>query len=221
VTNASQPDDTLPARQILITFVQTNLVPLLGAIRLYVYRSGLAQGIAVPATAADVLQDVVVEALSHADRFDPERQPLAWLLGIAVNIVRRRKAQRASLHRRELPITVYVDDCNPEIDVGESDIFERLGAHVLEGPETLVEANEQAETLLSMVSPDDQRVLRLAVLGGVSGESLAHALGTTPGTARIRLHRALQRLRSALAQRTDQDEVDSTTATLERRVGRE
>ena len=221
MTNASQLDDTLPARQILIAFVQTNLVPLLGAIRLYVYRSGLAQGTAVPAVAADVLQDVVVEALSHADRFDPERQPMAWLLGIAVNIVRRRKAQRSSLHRRELPITIYVDECNPEIDVGESEVYERLGAHVLEGPETLVEANEQAETLLSMVSPDDQRVLRLAVLGGASGETLARALGTTPGTARIRLHRALQRLRSALAQRTEQDEVDRTTATLERRIGRE
>jgi len=49
---------------------------------------------------------------------------------------------------------------------------------------------------LVLLSPDDQRVIRLAVLAEVDGEALAAALGITAGAARVRLHRAIKRLRA-------------------------
>jgi len=51
--------------------------------------------------------------------------------------------------------------------------------------------------MLSLVSEEDQQVLRLALLEEVKAEALAQRLGTTIGTARMRLHRALRRLRTA------------------------
>ncbi|MEO8392787.1 MAG: hypothetical protein ABI700_07325 [Chloroflexota bacterium] len=46
-------------------------------------------------------------------------------------------------------------------------------------------------------------MLRLAILSGLDGDALARELGVTAGAARVRLHRALNRLR-----RTAQAEKD-------------
>jgi len=51
--------------------------------------------------------------------------------------------------------------------------------------------------MLSLVSKEDQKILRLAILVGMNGVELAQALGTNPGAARVRLHRALGRLQVA------------------------
>jgi DNA-directed RNA polymerase specialized sigma24 family protein len=51
--------------------------------------------------------------------------------------------------------------------------------------------------MLALVAPEDQRVLRLAILADFQRETLARELGISPVAARVRLHRALNRLRSA------------------------
>ncbi len=53
-------------KQQLIAFLSENTAPLLGTLRSYVQRMGLARGADVPAVALDVLQEAVVEALNHA-----------------------------------------------------------------------------------------------------------------------------------------------------------
>ena len=50
-------------------------------------RMGLAQGQAMPDVALEVFQEVAVEALDHVDRFRPDGQPMAWLLGITVKMI--------------------------------------------------------------------------------------------------------------------------------------
>ncbi len=55
----------------LIEFITDNVASLLGILRSYVRRMGLARGEEVPAVAVEVLQEVVIEALDHADRFNP------------------------------------------------------------------------------------------------------------------------------------------------------
>jgi RNA polymerase sigma-70 factor (ECF subfamily) len=52
--------------------------------------------------------------------------------------------------------------------------------------------------LLEHVPVSDREVLRLALIHELDGESLARALGVRPGAARVRLHRALGRLREAV-----------------------
>ncbi len=192
----------------LITFLAENTAPLLGTLRSYVQRMGLARGDDVPAVALDVLQEAAVEALKHADRFNSTGQPMAWMLGIAVNVIKRKKAELAKRARRETSITDL--SVHQEESLSEGELFDQVASCTLAGPEQDVEANEQASALLSLVSAEDQRILRLAFLYDCEREALAEQLGITPVAARVRLHRALSRLRGAWRkQQGDQQEGES------------
>jgi DNA-directed RNA polymerase specialized sigma24 family protein len=77
-------------------------------------------------------------------------------------------------------------------------MFDRLAALAKAGPEQDLNANEEARALLALVSrEDDRQVLRLAVLHDLDGTALGKALGISSGAARVRLHRAINRLRDA------------------------
>lgn len=191
----------------LRAYIEAEAGALRGTLRLYVRRAGLAQGDAVAAAADDLLNEVVVEALTHAQRFRPDGQPKAWLLGIAANLVRRRQADRARRERRE-PLVADLGSPGAEgaaaADAGavsEAELFDRLARSTARQaePEAALEADEAAAALLALVSPADRQVLRLAILHELNGEMLAGALRVSPGAARVRLHRALNRLRAALA----------------------
>ncbi|MBV9257099.1 MAG: sigma-70 family RNA polymerase sigma factor [Ktedonobacteraceae bacterium] len=195
-------------KQLLIAFLSENTAPLLGTLRSYVQRMGLAGGEEVPSVALEVLQEAVVEALNHADRFNPAGQPMAWLLGIAVNVIKRKKAELAKRARRETSITGL--SLRQEEPLSEGELFDQVASCTLAGPEQDIEANEQASSLLSLVSSEDQRILRLAFLYDCEREALAEQLGISPVAARVRLHRALSRLRGALRrQQVDQQEGES------------
>jgi RNA polymerase sigma-70 factor (ECF subfamily) len=60
------------------------------------------------------------------------------------------------------------------------------------------EANPVAESMLARCSNEDQTILRLAILEELDGDAVARRLGVPPGTARVRLHRAIKRLRNRL-----------------------
>ncbi|MBV9616124.1 MAG: sigma-70 family RNA polymerase sigma factor [Ktedonobacteraceae bacterium] len=195
-------------KQLLIAFLTENTAPLLGTLRSYVQRMGLARGEEVSAVALEILQEAVVEALNHADRFNPAGQPMAWLLGIAVNVIKRKKAELAKRARRETSITDL--SVRQEEPLSEGELFDQVASCTLAGPEQDIEANEQASSLLSLVSSEDQRILRLAFLYDCEREALAEQLGISPVAARVRLHRALSRLRGALRrQQVDRQEGES------------
>jgi len=179
----------------IIEFINENVASLLGIIRSYVKRMGLASGEDVPAVAVEVLQEVVLEALDHADRFNPTGQPMAWLLGIAINVIKRNKAELIKRSQRELSMSDM--SLMQEDHLSESELFDQLAAHSSAEPDQEIAANEQAELLLSLVSPEDQRILMLAFVQGFEREALAQKLGISPGATRVRLHRALKGLRLA------------------------
>ncbi len=179
----------------LIEFITDNVASLLGILRSYVRRMGLARGEEVPAVAVEVLQEVVIEALDHADRFNPTGQPMAWLLGIAINVIRRKKVELAKRSQRELSIGEL--SLAQEEHLSEHELFDQITADSSAEPDQEIAANEQAELLLSLVSPEDQQILMLAFLQGFEREALAKKLGISPGATRVRLHRALKRLRLA------------------------
>jgi RNA polymerase sigma-70 factor (ECF subfamily) len=179
----------------IIEYITDNVASLLGIIRSYVKRMGLASGDDVPAVALEVLQEVVLEALDHADRFNPTGQPMAWLLGITINVIKRNKAERIKRSQRELSMSNL--SLMQEDQHSESELFDQLTANSYAGPDQEIAANEQAELLLSLVSPEDQHILMLALLQGFSFEALAQQLGISAGATRVRLHRALKRLRLA------------------------
>ena len=179
----------------IIEFINDNIASLLGVIRSYVKRMGLASGEDVPAVAVEVLQEVVLEALDHADRFNPTGQPMAWLLGIAINVIKRNKSELVKRSQRELSMSEM--SLLQEEHLSESELFDQLATNSFAEPDQEIAANEQAELLLSLVSPEDQRILMLAFLQGFKREALAQKLGISPGATRVRLHRALKRLRLA------------------------
>ncbi len=183
------------AKRQLLAFLTDNTAQLLGSIRSYAQRMGLAQGHALTEVAQEILQEVAVEAIASGERFRATGQPMAWLLGIAINVIKRRKVAAAKLYSREVTfgrLAMLLPDVQ-----NEDELFDLIVPFALSDPDSDVEANEQAHLILSLVSQEDQRVLRLAVLYGFEREAIAHELGITPGTARVRLHRALQRLRTA------------------------
>lgn len=200
--SGGQPSEREPSRvafgdskRQLLEYMQEHAVALLGTVRLYVLRAGLATGERVPAAALEVVQDTIVEALAHVDRYRPGSQPMAWLLGIAVNVIKRHQRTARRRARREISFG-HLSTHAPE-PLAEADLLDHLLPSSETGPEQTVEAEEQARALLALVSVEDQLILRLAVLEGFDSASLAARLKTSPGASRVRLHRALSRLRAA------------------------
>jgi RNA polymerase sigma factor (sigma-70 family) len=182
-------------RNDLRQFLQESTPLLLGIVRSYVVRTGLAHGEAVQLVALEVLQEAVLEALSHADRLTTSGQPRAWFLAIAANVIKRKKASLARSSQREVLFSALTNHAEATMDEGA--FFDLFAAHTQPGPEAEVEADEEATALLSLVSADDQEVLRLALINDLDSSMLAKRLHITSGAARVRLHRAINRLRIA------------------------
>lgn len=175
----------------------------LGIISSYVVRMNLARGDAVQTLALTVWQETALEALAHTERFARASQPRAWILAVAANVLKRKRYEITRQSRHELPISRLI--ANAE-DLQESAFFDQLANLVVPGPEQEVEAQEQVHEMLALVSAEDQRILRLALLHDLDGQMLAHALGVPPSTARSRLHRAIARLRIAWKEHEQQEE---------------
>jgi RNA polymerase sigma factor (sigma-70 family) len=189
--------ETYVSRQMIVACIQEQAVPLLGVIRSYVLRFGLATGADIQLAATEILQEMVVEALAHADTYTTARQPLAWLLGIALNMIRRRRVSQAKQARREVSLSSLAARYT-EVE-SESDLLEQLISPSENRLEQEVEMRAQVASLLALVSREDQQVISFALLEGFQRAKLASRLGLSPNTARMRLSRALDRLRSALA----------------------
>ncbi len=170
-------------------FIEAEKERLLSILCLYAVRAELAaiERSAEP-MAANLFDDLVTEALDRADQFDPSGQPFAWLLGIASSLVQRR---REWLGKPAEP--GKASGGTPALS--EDEVIDRLPRLFGQEPE---EQDEQKFQLLNSISPEDQRVLRLAVHHDLNGEALAKELGMPPGAARVRLHRALDHLRTAI-----------------------
>lgn len=164
-------------------------------IQLYVVKARLAFGESAQTVADDILNDVVIEALNHPHHFDPSRPPKAWLLGIAANLVRRKQAKQIAQNQRE-PL---IRDLYPQTqqNFSDDDLFDRLHQYAENNPEQQLESNQTVANLLALLSNTDQEIIRLAILEGLDGNALAYRLNISAGAARVRLHRALNRLRIA------------------------
>lgn len=180
---------------LLRQFISGESEALLGTLRYYVVRAGLANGRDAALAAVELLNEVVVEALEHADRFRPSGQPMAWLLGIAANLIRRKQAECAIRNRREPLVRDLYSGAQDALS--EDEFFDRVASRAVGEPTEEWEANEAVSAILAHVSEGDRRVLQLAILHDLNGEALAQELGIKPGAARVRLHRALNRLREA------------------------
>lgn len=134
------------------------------------------------AEAEDAVQEIFVELWRFADRYDPA---VASEAAFVAMITRRRlidRRRRLSRRPDQQPL--------PEAPPGEEDAG-FAGAQVSEEAERAARAMEQ-------LAPDQQRVLRLSIMHGLSHEKIATALNMPLGTVKTHARRGLSRVREML-----------------------
>ncbi len=129
--------------------------------------------------AEDCTAEAFTRALEHWGRVAAHPSPQAWVVRTATNLHRDRHRRLVRLQR----------------------LLPRLaGTEPVEAPDLPIDG-----TLLLALQglPRRQReVLALRVLLGLSGQETAQALGISPGSVGVHLHRALGALRSRLPRET-------------------
>jgi len=201
-TNATQHGvgTSIPVSEpaILLTqFIETHATNLMGILRSYVRKAGLVPNNyeeEVQVAALELLDELYIEAVKTCAHFDTTRSPQAWLLGIASNLVNRKRAELERLGQHEILIR-DLQHSSQQLSSNENPL-DRL--FIVSGPEEQIEAREQVEQLLALVSEGDRYILQLTFIQGLDGEALAQELGCTYNAAHVRMHRARQRLRAAI-----------------------
>ena len=135
-----------------------------------------------PQVAEEVLQDTFVRAYRHRASLRTDVSPVPWLYRVALNLCYSRLA------RRRLP----------EEPIGDTTV--ELRDHAPE-PAELIEREELRRSVrrgVAALPEKHQLVIVLYYLQGLSLQETAEALGIRLGTAKSRIHYALQSLRGHL-----------------------
>lgn len=139
-------------------------------------------------TAEDLMSTVFLETWRRRSSV-PTDQPVPWLFGVAVNVVRN---QNRSI-RRHAAALARVAVPRPAPDIAEGILDRREVEH-----EMLLILDQ-----LGTLTPLDQEVLALCVWQELSPADAAHALRVPTATVRTRLHRARQHLTQAVRSQAD------------------
>lgn len=138
-----------------------------------------------PQIAGDATSEVFRLALEHSQSYDASRgSGIAWLYGIAGNVVRRHWRTEQRRLTRLARVSSYADD-------GEDDEFSRVDARL--------DARSGHQSLLDAVAelPDaDREILVLYAWESRSYREIADVVGVPTGTVRSRLHRIRRELRN-------------------------
>lgn len=145
-----------------------------------------ARRVADPHEIADLTADLFLVAIRHAHRYQADSgRPIAWLYGIARNLVADSSRRQARRFRAESRLQ------------GRRLLDETSTLHILER----VEAEKAARELyaaLDALPRSDRRLMELVAIDGLSVVEAAAALKLKPGTARVKLHRSRAKLQQLL-----------------------
>jgi RNA polymerase sigma factor (sigma-70 family) len=134
--------------------------------------------------ADDLAAETFAEAFRRRDRYDGSPDARPWLLGIAVNLVRRHyrseRRQLLAYARTGVDLIAYRELADED---------ERIDA---------VAMRRRLALALSSLRDVDRDALLLFAWADLSYEEIAKALGIRVGTVRSRLHRARSRIRAML-----------------------
>jgi RNA polymerase sigma-70 factor (ECF subfamily) len=136
------------------------------------------------ASADDVAQEVCLAVLTALPGYQDQEQPfLAFVYGIAAPRVA--EVHRAASRNRAEPVAQA--PAEPELEAGPERVAQRG------------ELSSRIADLLRVLPAEQREILVLRVVVGMTAEEAAAAVGSTPGAVRMTQHRALARLRRALA----------------------
>ena len=142
----------------------------------------------------EVWQELWKRVLIHAEQYDDQRDVLGWLYGIIRNIVREQARRN---RRRQTWITRFSKLSPREPDTAAL-VVDTL---YHDDPRAWQEAKLALKQLLALLREDRRELLAAYHLEDVSIDELARRYGTTNGNIRVRLSRALARLRAVAAER--------------------
>jgi RNA polymerase sigma-70 factor (ECF subfamily) len=125
----------------------------------------------------DIVSETFMTAWRRFDDAPPEEAWMAWLYGIA---------------RRTLSNHYRADDRRRRLQ-------ERLENQPARGVEA--EGPAIVGEAMGALGEDDREILTMAAWDDMTNEEIAGALGISPGTAAVRLHRARKRLAKELGRR--------------------
>lgn len=133
----------------------------------------------------DLVQETFLEVVRCAKNYDGRANAKPWLIGLAINQVRR--------HRRSLGVilrnlSAFAREPSPPSASPEEDLAGARAAH-------------DAKRALDKLSAKKREVFALVVLENMSGEEAARVLGIPVATVWTRLHHARRELRAALERR--------------------
>lgn len=129
--------------------------------------------------AEDAVSETMARALEKIDRFKSDGAGFdAWLFGILRNVV----LEGYRTERRTRRDSSFSSDH----DVRGDGPLEQLVAR---------EESDQVRSAFARLTLDEQEVLELRVVAGLSSDGAAHVLGKKPGAIRMAQARALGRLR--------------------------
>jgi RNA polymerase sigma-70 factor (ECF subfamily) len=131
-----------------------------------------------PELAADLTQDVFINAYKAIGRTQPGLNLRAWLFTIATNA--------ALSHHRRRRVVQW------------SPLDERGAESPTEGPEDRYAAREELSEALHALPPEQSACLLLSARDGFTYEEIARMLGISEGAAKTRAYRARMALARAL-----------------------
>jgi RNA polymerase sigma-70 factor (ECF subfamily) len=144
--------------------------------------------------AEDNLQNVLVKAFHHIDRFEGNSQFSTWLVRITINEalmkLRKRNSERISDYQAMGP-----NDDEPRAFPEIEDTRQDLERHYL--------SKDLARKAFQGLNPSLQDTFILQKAEGWTNRELAQALGITVSTVKSRIFRARVRLRQQLRALTD------------------
>jgi RNA polymerase sigma factor (sigma-70 family) len=138
--------------------------------------------------AEDAVQDAMLAAFTHLDKFQGRADFLTWATRIVINaaLMRLRKA-------RTKPVISW-DQVNGEIEESFSIDFMENQKPTPEQMYQQVEHRRLLEEALRQLSTDHRRAIQLCKLRDCSLKDAARALGVPVGTLKARLHRGRRSL---------------------------
>jgi RNA polymerase sigma-70 factor (ECF subfamily) len=142
------------------------------------------------AASEDLVQEVFVRILRYRDTFRSDAEFTPWMFTLARNVAHDHRQSRKRLRLVDAEPTAGLEGAYraPETADGEPTPPTRL-----EDEQT----RRRLERALASLSPDRREALALARFAELPYEEIGAIVGATTGAVKVRVHRALNDLRSA------------------------
>ena len=128
---------------------------------------------ASPTTAEDITHDTFVKLYQYAKKYKPQGKPMAWIVTIELNLIRR----QYQLNGRVTPL-------NEEIEIEDTTRYD-------EGTINNVYLRE----IMHSLTEEEREIIALHVVSGLKHREIAKLLGKPLSTVLSRYNRAIKKLK--------------------------